>query len=85
MISSILLPIILSEILLFAGFFWGAYHYILSISMATNDTIIFPSTRVIILIITLLLSSASIITGYGQTIREKNIMEHMVVLYSWHL
>nr|YP_009686462.1 cytochrome c oxidase subunit III [Hepatozoon catesbianae]AIG55090.1 cytochrome c oxidase subunit III [Hepatozoon catesbianae]QXN53142.1 cytochrome c oxidase subunit III [Hepatozoon sp.] len=69
-ISSCCLGIILTEALLFAGYFWGAFQ--LSWSSMTEAAIP-ASSRSLILTITLLLSSASIVCSYLLTIRDKSI------------
>lgn len=72
MISSTCLSIIFSEAMLFFSYFWGAFHYMLS-CYVESEGIIAPSTRLLILVITLLLASASVIVGYAQCLREKSI------------
>ena len=71
-ISSTCVSIIFSEALLFVGYFWGAYHFFLSVSIEREGTLA-PSTRLLILAITFLLSSASVVTGYAHTLREKGL------------
>lgn len=71
-ISSTCLSIIFSEAMLFVGYFWGAYHFFLSVAIE-REGILAPSTRLLILAITFLLSSASVVTGYAHTLREKGL------------
>ena len=71
-ISSTCISIIFSEALLFVGYFWGAYHFFLSVSIE-REGILAPSTRLLLLAITFLLSSASVVTGYAHTLREKGL------------
>ena len=71
-ISSVCLGVIFSEALLFLGYFWGAYHFFLSVSIE-REGILAPSTRLLLLAITFLLSSASVVTGYAHTLREKGL------------
>nr|AOX48587.1 cytochrome c oxidase subunit 3 [Eimeria sp.]AOX48590.1 cytochrome c oxidase subunit 3 [Eimeria sp.] len=80
MVSSICLGVISTELLLFVSFFWGAYTCILSPSYITDTTLISPteglvsiSSRGLIVTITFLLSSASVILGYGYITSEKAI------------
>nr|AGI56428.1 cytochrome c oxidase subunit 3 [Eimeria mitis]WEV84814.1 cytochrome c oxidase subunit 3 [Eimeria mitis] len=80
MVSSICLGVISTELLLFVGFFWGAYTCILSPSYITDTTLISPleglvsiSSRGLIVTITFLLSSASVILGYGFLTSEKAV------------
>nr|AMV74034.1 cytochrome c oxidase subunit 3 [Lankesterella sp. Guelph2013]AMV74037.1 cytochrome c oxidase subunit 3 [Lankesterella sp. Guelph2013] len=80
MVSSICLGIISTELLLFVSFFWGAYTGILSPSYVTDSTTLTPtegivgiSSRGLIVTITFLLSTASVILGYGILTSEKAI------------
>ena len=80
MVSSICLGVISTELLLFVSFFWGAYTCILSPSYITDTTLISPleglvsiSSRGLIVTITFLLSSASVILGYGFLTSEKAV------------
>lgn len=80
MVSSICLGVISTELLLFVSFFWGAYTSILSPSYVTDTTLISPteglvsiSSRGLIVTITFLLSTASVILGYGILTSEKAI------------
>nr|QBG64600.1 cytochrome c oxidase subunit 3 [Eimeria anseris] len=80
MVSSICLGVISTELLLFVSFYWGAYTSILSPSYITDTTLISPteglvsiSSRGLIVTITFLLSSASVILGYGVLTSEKAI------------
>jgi len=69
-ISSCCLGIMLSEALLFTAYFWGGFHFTWTTFL---EGLITPSTRALILTITLLLSAASVLTGYAQCLREKSI------------
>nr|AZL31645.1 cytochrome c oxidase subunit III [Klossiella equi] len=69
-ISSCCLCIMLTEALIFTAYFWGGFHFTWTTFL---EGLITPSTRALILTITLLLSSASIVTGYAQCLREKSI------------
>lgn len=76
MVSSVCLCVILSEFILFLSFFWGAYTNILSSSYVSDSTfttegIIGISSRGLIVTITFLLSTASVILGYGILTSEK--------------
>nr|AIB04205.1 cytochrome c oxidase subunit 3 [Eimeria gallopavonis]AIB04217.1 cytochrome c oxidase subunit 3 [Eimeria gallopavonis] len=80
MVSSICLGVISTELLLFVSFFWGVYSSILSPSYITDTTLFSPteglvsiSSRGLIVTITFLLSSASVILGYGAVSSEKAI------------
>lgn len=78
MVSSICLGVISTELLLFVSFFWGAYASILSPSYITDSTyttegLVSISSRSLIVTITLLLSTASVILGYGILTSEKAI------------
>nr|YP_010192581.1 cytochrome c oxidase subunit 3 [Eimeria chapmani]QZP40549.1 cytochrome c oxidase subunit 3 [Eimeria chapmani] len=80
MVSSICLGVISTELLLFVSFFWGVYTSILSPSYVTDTTLFSPteglvsiSSRGLIVTITFLLSSASVILGYGFLTSEKAI------------
>lgn len=80
MVSSMCLGIISTELLLFVSFFWGAYTGILSPSYVTDSTTLSPtegivgiSSRGLIVTITFLLSTASVILGYGILTSEKAI------------
>lgn len=80
MVSSIWLGIISTELLLFVSFFWGTYTSILSTSYVTDTTLLSPteglvgiSSRGLIVTITFLLSTASVILGYGILTSEKAI------------
>lgn len=84
LVSSICLCVIISEFLLFIGFFWGAYTNILSSSFATDSTLLSPtegiigiSSRGLIVTITFLLSTASVILGYGILTSEKCLVLNM--------
>src|SRR5699024_4800899 len=81
MVSSICLGVISTELLLFISFFWGAYSSILSPSYIADTTLISPveglvsiSNRGLIVTITFLLSSASVVLGYGVLTSEKAIV-----------
>lgn len=69
-ISSCCLGIMLSEALIFVSYFWGGFTFTWTTFL---EGIITPSTRTLILSITLLLSAASVITGYAYCLREKSI------------
>lgn len=78
MVSSICLGVITTELLLFISFFWGVYTSILSPSYVTDTTLISPteglvciSSRGLIVTITFLLSTASVLLGYGILTSEK--------------
>ena len=80
MVSSVCIGIILSELLLFLAFFWGAYANILSPSYITDSTLtatteglVSISSRSLIVTITFLLATASVIMGYGLLTSEKSI------------
>lgn len=84
LVSSVCLGIILSELLLFVGFFWGAYTNILSSSYITDSSIagttegiVSISSRGLIVTITFLLSTASVILGYGVLTSEKALNLNM--------
>nr|QTU76232.1 cytochrome c oxidase subunit III [Eimeria leuckarti] len=91
MVSTICLAVISTELLLFVSFFWGAYTSILSPSYVTDSTLVSPSeglvsisSRGLIVTITFLLSTASVILGYGILTSEKaitlNIQRGLIVL-----
>lgn len=80
MISSACLGVILSELLLFCAYFWGAYHFTLTGSM--YEGYVSPSTRSLILMITLLLSAASVLTGYAHCLRERGFISSNLVLFT---
>lgn len=74
------LAVIASELLLFIAFFWGAYTSILSSCYITDSTLastteglVSISSRGLIVTITFLLSTASVILGYGLLTSEKCI------------
>nr|QID77618.1 cytochrome c oxidase subunit III [Hepatozoon griseisciuri] len=69
-ISSCCLSLVLTEALLFFGYFWGAFQLSWS---SLSEAAIPASSRSLILTITLLLSSASIVCSYLLTIRDKSI------------
>lgn len=76
MVSSICIGIISTELLLFISFFWGAYSSILAPSYVTDSTfttegLVSISSRSLIVTITFLLSTASVILGYGILTSEK--------------
>nr|QHV34572.1 cytochrome c oxidase subunit 3 [Choleoeimeria taggarti] len=80
MVSSVCLGVISMELLLFVAFFWGAYTNILSASFITDsflisscEGIVSISSRGLIVTITFLLSTASVILGYGILASEKCI------------
>jgi len=73
MISTTCIAIIASEALLFVSYFWGAYHFSLSVYI-DNEGLLAPSTRSLILVITFLLASASIITGYASLCRTYTLL-----------
>lgn len=80
MVSTICLGIICTELLLFASFFWGAYTSIWSPSFISDSNLTTPteglvsiSSRGLIVTITFLLSTASVILGYGILTSEKAI------------
>ncbi len=81
MASSMCLGVISTELLLFVSFLWGAYASILSPSYVTDTTLCSPteglvsiSSRGLIVTITLLLSTASVILGYGMSTSEKSLV-----------
>lgn len=80
MVSTICLGVISTELLLFISFFWGAYTSIWSASYTTDSGLTTPteglvsiSSRGLIVTITFLLSTASVILGYGIVTSEKAI------------
>ncbi|MGL4848436.1 MAG: cytochrome c oxidase subunit 3, partial [Clostridium sp.] len=80
MVSTVCIGIILSELLLFLAFFWGAYTNILSPSYITDSALnsttegmVSISSRSLIVTITFLLATASVIMGYGLLASEKSI------------
>lgn len=80
MVSSVCLAIILSELLLFVAFFWGAYTNIWSSNYITDSFLNSPtmglisiSNRGLIVTITQLLATASVLLGYGILTNEKSI------------
>nr|AMD11862.1 cytochrome c oxidase subunit 3 [Choleoeimeria sp. JRB-2016] len=80
MVSSVCLGIISMELLLFIAFFWGAYTNILSGSFITDsflsssvEGLVSISSRGLIVTITFLLSTASVILGFGILASEKCI------------
>lgn len=80
MISTACLGIILTELMLFASYFWGAYHFSLTGSM--YEGYVSPSTRSLILMITLLLSAASVLTGYAHCLRERGFTSSNLILFT---
>lgn len=80
MVSSICLGVISTELLLFVSFFWGVYTSLLSSSYVTDSTLNSPvegcvslSSRGLVITITFLLSTASVLLGYGVLTSEKAI------------
>ena len=80
MVSSICLGVIMSELLLFASFFWGVYTSILSPSYISDSTLYTPteglvslSSTGLIVTITFLLATASVLMGYGILTCEKGL------------
>nr|AFC62062.1 cytochrome oxidase subunit 3 [Plasmodium ovale wallikeri] len=68
-----MLSIIISEALLFITYFWGILHFSLSPSPLYNEGIILTSSRMLILIITFILASASCMTACLQFLIEKGM------------
>lgn len=80
MVSSICLGVITSELLLFVSFFWGVYTSLLSPSYISDSTLLSPTEGLVslsscglIVTITFLLSTASVLLGYGVITCEKAI------------
>lgn len=80
MVSSICLGVISTELLLFVSFFWGVYTSLLSSSYVTDSTLNSPvegiislSSKGLVITITFLLSTASVLLGYGVISCEKAI------------
>ena len=78
MVSSICLGVISTELLLFVTFFWGVFTSILSPSYISDSSLDSPSeglvslsSRGLIVTITFLLSTASVLLGYGVLTCEK--------------
>lgn len=78
MVSSICLGVISTELLLFITFFWGVYTSLLSPSFVSDSFLHSPaeglvslSSSGLIVTITFLLSTASVILGYGVLTCEK--------------
>ena len=78
MVSSICLGVISTELLLFITFFWGVYTSLLSPSFVSDSFLHSPaeglvslSSSGLIVTITFLLSTASVLLGYGVLTCEK--------------
>lgn len=91
MVSSICLGVISTELLLFVAFFWGVYTSLLSPGYISDSTLHAPSEGLVslsgsglIVTITLLLSTASVILGYGVKTCERaltrNIMKGFLII-----
>ena len=80
LIATVCCGIILSEFLLFVGFFWGAYNCILSSTTnmsflnASAEGLLAPSCCGLILVMTLLLASASVSISYGDSLIMKGLL-----------
>jgi len=72
MISSTCTSFILSEMLLFVAYFWGAYHFFFSLYVE-REGLIMPSTRLLILVITYILACCSVLMGSAIKSRESLI------------
>lgn len=88
MVSSICLGVISTELLLFVAFFWGVYTSLLSPSYISDSTLHSPAEGIVslsssglIVTITFLLSTASVILGYGVMTCEKALTRNIMKGY----